>query len=457
MLISVGNVNSEIIECDRDEYLVFRECLTIDNPNKIFIKAFQDGIWDGQHRFFKNKTFPTGLLHLVLKAIPSTKLRERKYPKHPPVDPYILRDKQMVGKYAYQAVAVNAMLEHRRGIVFNATGSGKTVTAAAFIQVLQKPTLFLLHQKELAKQTIESFKDSLTLPVGMFGSGNDDRQLVTVGMVPTIARRLKDSKVLDWLATIEVVIQDEVHLASAKTFTKVLEACTNANYRIGLSGTPLDRSELDNIKVKAQIGDIITEVRSKDLIDINVLSKPAIRMIPINIPIIKGTYQEVYTQGIVENVKRNRKIVSVTRKLLKDNHTVLILVKRVNHGEILQKMLSGVGIVTAFCKGTSTEEERDSELSSIRNGKSKILILSKIGQTGLDIKSLTAGYYAGGGKSTVEVIQSLGRYLRITDDGINKVIMYDFYDKDGSYLEEHSEKRKEIYEREKFEVRMVEY
>jgi superfamily II DNA or RNA helicase len=418
------------------------------------VKSFQQGIWDGKKRFFKGKSFPTGLLHLVQEAIPNILLRQTQYPTPVTVNPNILKDKSMTGKYAFQAITVQDMLNLRRGIVYNATGSGKSSMAAAYIETMKVPTLFLTHQTELAKQTLESFKKSITLPVGIYGGSVDNRSFVTIGMVPTISRRLKDKQVLEWLRTIKCVVVDETHLASADTFTRVLEACTNACYRFGLSGTPLDRSEIDNIKVKAQTGPVISEVRNKDLTAINVLSKPEITLVSIPALSLDGKYAEVYDTGIVNNVVRNRKIVNITKKLLKENKSVLLLVKRVAHGEILQQMLKTQGINTAFCYGESTEEERDKGIGDIKSGKSNILIMSKIGQCGLDVPRLDSGVYCGAGKSVIEVLQSLGRYLRNPNEGENIIQFYDFYDNTEKYLKAHSEKRKAIYEREGFTVKL---
>jgi len=399
-------------------------------------------------------SFPTGLLHIIQENIETVILRQPRYSQPEIVNPCVLKDKKMIGKYSYQADTVQAMLNYRRGIVFNATGAGKTACAAAFFETLKKPALFLTHQKELAKQTIESFEKSMTLPIGMLGSGIDDRQLITVGMVPTIAKRVKDKNkdIIEWLSSLEVVVVDEVHLSSANTYLTVLQKCYGASYRIGLSGTPLDRSTIDNIKVMSQLGPVITEVRNTQLIELKVSSKPEITMVPIPDLKLDDKYEKVYTSGIIENEYRNEMIVKIVRKLLAEKKSVLILVKRIKHGNILQKMLKESGIETAFCHGESSDEERDRELRAIREGESDILILSKIGQVGLDIPRLDSGIYCGAGKSVIEVLQSLGRYLRNPTGEENTIQFYDFYDENEKYLLEHSEKRKAIYERENFTV-----
>ena len=457
MVITLGNVFSTVDSCTKEEYLAFRECLTYVVPNHWFAPSFKSGMWDGKKRFFKNKTFPTGLLHIVLEVIPGTVVRQTRDSEVFTLNPNVLKNKSMTGKYAYQYEAVQTMLDRKRGIVYQATNAGKNTISSAFIETLNKPTLFLVHQKELMKQTYETFTEQTSLPIGIIGSGIDNRKFVTVGMVPTISRRLNNVEMLKWLSEIECVIVDECHLSGAKTFTKVLEACTGAKYRFGLSGTPLDRSEIDNISVMSQLGGIISEVRNQALIDLTVSSKPIITMYELPMTLNANNYPDAYMEGIVENVERNQIIVSLAQKLLTEKHTILILVKRVKHGTILKQMFSECGIEVAFCYGDSSDEEREVEISAIRNGTSNILILSKIGQVGLDIPSLSAGIRSGAGQSVIETLQGLGRYLRNPKEGENTVLMYDFMDLDGSYLEKHSERRKLAYEREQFEVTVESY
>lgn len=496
MVIHLGNVYSTVVSCTPEEYLAFRECLTIPSPNYWFSPQFKSGVWDGMFRFYKGKSFQTGLLHIIQEHIPNVVVRQAKYPLIKDIDFCVLKDKKMTGKYSYQADSVLAMLNCRRGIIANATGSGKTVIAAAFLQILKKPTLFLTHQVELARQTKEAFEKSMSLPIGLFGAGIDDRKFVTVGMVPTLYSRVKnkDREVLSWLASREVLIVDECHLASSDSFLKVMRECKNAEYRLGLSATALDRDNLDNLKVKAQLGVVVYEIQNQELEELNVLSKPLITMVKIGQSEVeklmaaldteiasvyiqvkscgkskkekakktrltnqinklkKQKYAQGSVAGIVDNLSRNSAVVALTKKLLAENKKTLLLVKRIKHGEILQEMLKQEGIVTAFCSGRSSDLERDTALEAIKSGKSSILILSKIGQVGLDVPILDAGIYCGGGKSSIEVVQSLGRYLRNPEGVDNTIQFYDFYDEDSGYLLDHSQKRKGIYERKKFSV-----
>ena len=69
---------------------------------------------------------------------------------------------------------------------------------------------------------------------------------------------------------------------------------------------------------------------------------------------------------------------------------------------------------------------------------------SVIGE-GVDLPCAANLIMAGGGKARSQVIQNIGRVLRIMD-GKEEATVYDFTDRDGGFLAEHSEERSLIYE-----------
>ena len=73
--------------------------------------------------------------------------------------------------------------------------------------------------------------------------------------------------------------------------------------------------------------------------------------------------------------------------------------------------------------------------------------MSSIFSTGVNIKNIHNIIFAAGGKSFVRTVQSIGRGLR-KHDSKDKLVIFDICDR-LRYGIRHSEKRKEIYEREK--------
>jgi len=114
--------------------------------------------------------------------------------------------------------------------------------------------------------------------------------------------------------------------------------------------------------------------------------------------------------------------------------------------------LKDKGIPVVFCYGQTSTEKRTEEFEAMRQGRRKVIILSRIGEVGIDVPILSVMIRASGGKSTVSTLQTIGRELRNPTDSENQVVYYDFVDTGNCHLEDHSEARRKDYERENFEI-----
>lgn len=111
----------------------------------------------------------------------------------------------------YQEAAVQAALKHRAGVIVVPTGGGKTVIAMALAAALQTQTLFIVHTRELLRQTIESAERFLGIEAGVIGAGHFKPAPFTVALVQTLTRRELD-EVADQFG---LIIVDEAHHAPA--------------------------------------------------------------------------------------------------------------------------------------------------------------------------------------------------------------------------------------------------
>ena len=80
--------------------------------------------------------------------------------------------------------------------------------------------------------------------------------------------------------------------------------------------------------------------------------------------------------------------------------------------------------------------------------------------TGINIKNIHNIIFAAPSKSQIKVLQSIGRGLRIADDG-RGCTLYDIVDdlswkKSENYTLKHARERTEIYTREKFKFKLIE-
>jgi ATP-dependent helicase IRC3 len=163
---------------------------------------------------------------------------------------------------------------------------------------------------------------------------------------------------------------------------------------------------------------------------------------------------EVYDTFIVNNTSRNNKILDVVNFILEQNPNkakILILTKSLEHGRILQNLIK---TDCDFLEGATNLIDRYDTISKFKDSKrSKVLIGTKILQTGVNIEEITHLINARGLKSEIATLQALGRALR-KHHSKSKVYVYDFMDQE-KYLKTHSKNRKTHYKNEGHEVKLI--
>lgn len=160
-----------------------------------------------------------------------------------------------------------------------------------------------------------------------------------------------------------------------------------------------------------------------------------------------GNYHQVYSEAIVNNDYRNSLIKNVAENMIESGRQVLILVKQIDHGNILEELIPN----SKFIHGSSSRDVRKQHLDYMREGGSHVTIASVIFDEGIDVKPLDGLILAGSGKSSTRALQRIGRVIR-KYEGKEDAFVVDFYD-NVKYLKNHSKKRKNMYRTEsEFEV-----
>ena len=263
----------------------------------------------------------------------------------------------------------------------------------------------------------------------------------------------------------DILISNCHHIAadSASTISRNAE---NAYYRIGVSATPW-RDGGDDLLIEACLNKRKPEnnITATKLTELGYLVPATIYFVPMK-EIFKGkNYHEVYKNAIVENRERNNAIVKITQKMHEKGSITLILIKQIEHGEILLDMLSKKihiktftmtvddpkngksTIVTVknieFLSGKDDALRRKAVLQAVREKKCQILIGSTIADEGMDCPSINVLILGTGGKSSTRAFQRVGRTLRLYE-GKTKAIVFDFQDYT-PMLRRHSRIREKLY------------
>jgi superfamily II DNA or RNA helicase len=444
------------------------DALAIENKGAHFNPSVQKGLWDGRrHMFYKDGcTFPKGLMPRLKKLLREAGYKvmktrdERKNPHHDlgevELAPLMLAGIELRD---YQLDSIARALRAGCGLIHAATNAGKTEIGSAVIKVLKAHRcLFLVHTKQLLKQARERIAlrlGTIEEHIGVIGDGRFDPKHITVATVQSLTRvnsKAQKAVVAKYLKTIQLLILDETHHASAKSFYRLIQRI-DAPWRYGMSGTPFGLADGKGLMVEAAFGPVVARITNQDLIDRGVSAKPTIRMIEVVEPEIDSSldWQSVYKEGIVLNEVRNKLIADWSVKFADKKWPTLVIVRELWHGDNLCQMLRDAGVAHAFVHGQMSTDEVERQKVRLTEGKIRVLVASPIFGEGVDIPSVRALIVADGGQSTANVLQKIGRGLR-AKVGDNRLDVIDFADATHRWLARHAQERLALYEAEGFRV-----
>jgi superfamily II DNA or RNA helicase len=255
-----------------------------------------------------------------------------------------------------------------------------------------------------------------------------------------------------FLERFELVIAEEAHELSGPGFYTVMAACKNATYRLALTATPFMKDdEESNMQLLAACGPIAMIVSEELLIDRGILAKPFFKFIKLDEAhkpksLFRSTpWQKAYSDGIVNNVYRNKLMCEEVLRGVRYGLNALMLVQYKAHGDVLRTMLTAAGMRAEFIDGDSNQKVRQDCLNRLATGRLDVLIGSTILDVGVDVPSIGMIVLAGGGKAEVSLRQRIGRGLREKKGGRpNVALIVDVRDDFNNHLKGHALERQAI-------------
>ncbi len=409
--------------------------------------------------------------------------------------------------YDHQIECAYKILKHRYCISEVATGGGKSLIFAIvsfyILKNLKKDAKFLLIVPSISLVT--QFYDEITSYNRGINDENPD--FLDIKMTEIMSEKPRrdegscnifigtfqslEKKPPEFFQQFNVVTTDEAHRASngkktgvmnMKQIAKVLNYTKGYAYmRYGLSGTYPATTSLDYLTIQSLHGFQIGDVQARELMDKGVISNVKIKAIILNyndtkfndnLTLIrkgngKGAF-DLEKKYIIESEARLNFIYDkIFSKVTKNT---LVLFNLLVYGRKIYKMLRDnlQNIDVYYIDGGTKKEKREyikKKLDSLgKKGKiGKILgdpnikdnpkiLVASFGtlSTGVSIKNLHNLVFMEGYKADTQVVQSIGRILRLSA-GKECAIVFDIVDifdansKKKNALLKHYEERKKIY------------
>ena len=346
-----------------------------------------------------------------------------------------------------------------RGIIWIPTGGGKGRLAAAFYDMVRAPTLFVVHRGHLAQTVAEDYEKFTGRTAGFIGDGRwEVTDHLTVASLQTLHARLGSS---DWDKLAEqtrAYAIDECHVAAARTAYEVQMSLENARYRLGLSGSPLDRTDQKSLVAVACLGPVVYRVPAEELIAAGVLAYPTVYVVPVE-QSYKFTgppnWHEVEKALITDSVARNNAVLACMKHAMaNDTAPGMVFVRKLKHARTLAKLAAAEGINVHVVDGRSSLDQRKQAIKALERGHYDFLIPTKVFTEGVNVPCLRSVINAAGGKSVIDTLQQAGRALRTTANKTSASI-YEIGDKGVAMLNRHARKRIAAYQREGYPLQVL--
>ena len=340
--------------------------------------------------------------------------------------------------YDYQEDAVKALFNAKGGILEAAAGSGKTNCGIEVIKRIGRNALWLCHTGDLLRQTVDRIHELYPdIPVGTITEGkmNFVTNGITVSTIQTLVAIDSDY----YKNLFDVVVCDECHHVAGspklqKMFSKIIEKIP-ARYKFGLSATP-ERGDTMTKSMYAIIGcnaqgfffPVFTIAKEKT----NTLRAKHIRVdleTPWSYECLNedGTFNYMSLLEVLGNDKqRNEAIVDNVIKALEVHKKQIVLCQRIEHCELLHKMLLEKGVKSVLLIGKVTKKKREEILK--RQIEYNVIVGSyALTKEGLDVRELSCLHWAMLTGNKVDTIQSVGRIERVCE-GKPEPEVYDYVD-----------------------------
>lgn len=427
------------------------------------------GTWNGYDCAvnLRDGTFGTGLLSSVIDAIEregfSVELEDLRGDA-----PFCTRSPWTWTGHKLrpeQEECIIAMKEQGAGIVQMPTGIGKTEIILKFLQETGLPTLITVPTEDLMRQTVARAGNSIQGPkVGMLGAGKicDEDCDIVVATQKTLMNLLQGAgkgDFVEWAARFDILISDECHkIVSTDSVTKTWQMvmCIPAYYRFGFSATPFEeKNTLAELYLRQAYGPVIYAKTMQETaeagyvvgFDVMYIKPEYPDGFTLN-PLNGQSWQEAHEEFIVNNYLRNQIIVDTAVELVKDaGHKVLVVAQRIPHNDMLyQALRAALEPYYHVYQLHGKTKRREYVLDTYtRTKKPCVLVASSIANDGLDIPDIASIIVAHGGKSFFQVIQRVGRGLRLAQDK-DRLILVDFDDSAlGKWFRSHAQERKKLY------------
>lgn len=493
--ILLEKANETYIKINAEEYILreLQDKFSFYADGYKFNPKFRAKLWNGKIILLRIVSRNVGLIYtgLLLQVISYFKksgytfeidesLKYKDVPSEDSLKEYLKELKpaskgQLLTPRNYQEKGFIDAIQRKRQLLLSVTASGKSLIIYSILRYLldqDKKGLIIVPNVTLEHQLYNDFDD--------YSSINQWDVAENIHKIYSGQEKITDKplSISTWQSLMNIgstaffeqydfVLIDEAHGIKGKELTKILEKCVNCDYRIGLTGTT-DNCKANINTIIGLTGEINRLNTTTELVEKGEISNFHIKCLVLKYDqetckLLKNAKYKDELSYFVTNNKRNVFIKNLAISM--KTNTIVLFEYVEKHGKVLYDLIRTSknleeGRKVFFIHGGIEGEERENIRQLLEKENNAILIASvKIMGTGTSIKNLHNIIFAVNGKSSIRILQSIGRALRL-HQAKEKATIYDIVD-DASiktyqnFLLKHFVERVKIYNKESFDYKIT--
>jgi superfamily II DNA or RNA helicase len=492
ILLQKKNEAMLLIGCDNGIAMELSEYFSFFVPGYKYMPLYRNKVWDGKVRLFNpaNYELPVGLLPYV-KEFAEKRDYAVEYEDGPfgPPESFNKIDVKDIMDFIkslnihskgnqievrdYQFNAICESIRKKRAILLSPTGSGKSLIIYVLMRWYManhdEKVLVIVPTTSLVQQMLSDFDDYSSHDDSF---SKDDCHAIFSGQAKmNISENVFISTwqsiyklPMTWFSQFGVIFGDEVHGFKSKSLSNIMNKAKTTVYRFGTTGT-LDGTQTHKLVLEGLFGKVMKVTTTKALQDKETLAALDIFILRLEHAddvrqLISGSTYQQEINFIIGNEKRNHFIRNLA---LDQKGNSLVLFQFVEkHGKILYELIQSKADINRkvfFVSGATEATDREA-IRKITEKQKDAIIVASLGtfSTGINIRNLHNIVFASPSKSQIKVLQSIGRGLRKSDNGVTTKL-YDVsddiqYKSKKNYTLLHSEERIKIYKREQFNLKI---
>ncbi|MHC3437965.1 DEAD/DEAH box helicase family protein [Natrialbaceae archaeon A-gly3] len=309
----------------------------------------------------------------------------------------------------YQRTWVDRFAEAGEGVFVGPPGSGKTVATMGAMAHVEGETLILVPSRDLARQWEESILEYTSLEpdqVGQYHGGVKEVRPVTVATYQIAGmdrhRSLFDDR--QW----GLIVFDEVHHVPSDVYSRSTRL--QSRHRLGLSASPIREDDR-----QAEIFTLVGPPIGTDweaLFEAGFVAEPEleIRYVPWGDEEQRNEYASAESHEKYQVAAENRGKIDEINFLLSAHpeSKALVFVDYLDQGRAVADALD-----VPFLSGETPHGERRRLLEEFRRNELDVLVISRVGDEGIDLPTADLAIVASGlGGSRRQGTQRAGRTMR---------------------------------------------